>query len=232
MARGYAAGPPLGDGSCPGVTSFVLARGTAVAPAQLFKSAKPVDLSASAQLARRRLAFASPLQRLRHARRPSLWEGFPRGPHASRQSFEVAPSVAPSLMFIGRKCWAWFLGVAGTAGLTAGPLEGNPIPLQEYDSTLIDGGSTPCHPSPSLRAFSCVPKISRTCSPPFPSGRMPSRSPGFASKLRGRSSRAPLGEEGVHVPGLTALERERQPRPERPFQRTASVTRTGVPVAL
>ncbi len=100
-----------------------------------------------------------------HARRPSLREGSPRGLQASHQSFEVAPAALPSLMFDERRCRTWFLGVAVPARLLAGALEGNWIPLQEYDSTHRDGGPTPCHPSPPLRA-SIVPsaKNSRSCS--------------------------------------------------------------------
>ncbi len=111
LARGYAAGPPLGDGSCPGVTPFVLAR---------------------------------------KCRAPSA-----RGPHtvppiSSAPGLDCPLRQELSLMFGRRRCWAWFLGVAGTSSLEDGPLEGNHIPLQEYDSTLIDGSPARRHPLPSF----------------------------------------------------------------------------------
>ncbi len=60
----------------------------------------------------------------------------------SRLRVKASRSLHPSLLrscSADERCWAWFLGVAVPAGLPAGALEGNQIPLQEYDSALISG---------------------------------------------------------------------------------------------
>ncbi len=127
MARGYAAGPPLGDGSCPGVTPFVLARirsGNSCRSRSAFLFCEACQsLGGSATRRGEDLAFACPLQRLRHAHRPHRRSYPPMG----------MPSRPP-----------------GFASKPRGRSRRSPSLF-----VLAAGGPTPCHPSPRVRADGC-----------------------------------------------------------------------------